>query len=127
MDEDPGGEDRAGAAPAAAPERPEPASAGASAASEVPAPAAISGAAAAAAAKPSRFHVEEMAKRGIEEAAKLGGVPPAKRARLSRAKLAPQDGHASFVEDVDDEMPLLEESTESVDMLAFKRTATHDR
>eukprot|EP00959_Pyramimonas_sp_CCMP1952_P234445 4898763-Pyramimonas_sp.AAC.1 len=64
-----------------------------------------------------------MAKRSVEEAEKLDGVPLSKRARLTWAKLSPPDEHAALLDEVDDEMLLLEESTETVYMRAFKRKA----
>eukprot|EP00959_Pyramimonas_sp_CCMP1952_P313672 6565774-Pyramimonas_sp.AAC.1 len=62
-----------------------------------------------------------MAKRSIEEAEKLDGIPLAKRARMSWARLAPQQEESRLIEEVDDEMMLLEESTETIYTLAFKR------
>ncbi|CAK0872984.1 unnamed protein product, partial [Prorocentrum cordatum] len=110
-----------GAAAAAAPGDPQPTTAGED---EDDGPAAASaGASGSAAQEHSRFHIEAMAKRSVEEAEKLDGIPLAKRARLSRAKLAPQSEEAALADEVDDEMLLLEESTETVYMLAFKRKA----
>ncbi|CAK0856800.1 unnamed protein product [Prorocentrum cordatum] len=124
-DGDPVGQEReepSGAAATAAPEAhqpseadeeaaPEPAAAGASAARER----------GNAAREPSRVHIEAMAKRSIEEAERLDGIPLAKRARMSWARLAPQQEESCLIEEVGDEMMLLEESTETVYMLAFKR------
>ncbi|CAK0890715.1 unnamed protein product, partial [Prorocentrum cordatum] len=61
-----------------------------------------------------------MAKTSIEEAEKLDGIPLAKRARMSWVRLAPQQEESCLIEVVDDEMMLLEESTETIYMLAFK-------
>ncbi|CAK0900583.1 unnamed protein product [Prorocentrum cordatum] len=113
-----------GAAAAAAPEAHQPAEAGEEAAPD-PAP---SGASAArgrgnAARGPSRAHIEAMAKRSIEGAEKLDGIPLAKRARMSWARLAPQQEGSCLIEEVGDEMTLLEESTETIYMLAFKGKA----
>ncbi|CAK0876399.1 unnamed protein product [Prorocentrum cordatum] len=85
--------------------------------------AASAGASGGAAQEPSRLHVEAMAKRSVEEAGKRAGIPPANRARPSRAKLAPQSEEAALADGVGDEMLLLEEPAETVDMLAFKRKA----
>ncbi|CAK0841512.1 unnamed protein product, partial [Prorocentrum cordatum] len=49
--------------------------------------------------EPGKFHVEAMAKRSAEEADKLDGVPLAKRARLSRAKLAPHSKRAALADE----------------------------
>ncbi|CAK0886983.1 unnamed protein product, partial [Prorocentrum cordatum] len=91
-------------------------------------PAADAGAAASgsasshAAPEPSRLYIETMAKGSVEEAEKLDGAPLSKRARLTWAKLNPPDERATLLEEVD-EMLSLEESTETVYMLAFKRKA----
>ncbi|CAK0823245.1 unnamed protein product [Prorocentrum cordatum] len=126
-DGDPVGQEReepSGAAAAAAPEAHQPAEAGEEAA---PDPAAAGASAARergnAAREPSRVHIEAMAKRSIEEAERLDGTPLAKRARMSWARLAPQQEESCLIEEVDDEMMLLEESTETIYMLAFKRKA----
>ncbi|CAK0816650.1 unnamed protein product [Prorocentrum cordatum] len=128
--EEPG--EASGAAAAAAPEEAQPGDPGGVEAVDRDSPrspAADAGAAASgsasshAAPEPSRLHIETMAKRSVEEAEKLDGVPLSKRARLTWAKLNPPDEHATLLEEVDDEMLLLEESTETVYMLAFKRKA----
>ncbi|CAK0883894.1 unnamed protein product [Prorocentrum cordatum] len=115
-------EEPSGAAAAAAPEAPQPAEAGEEAAPG-PAPSWASAARERgnATREPSRVHIEAMAKRSIEEAEKLDGIPLSKRARMSWARLAPQQGESCLIEEVGDEMMLLEESTETIYMLAFKR------
>ncbi|CAK0898302.1 unnamed protein product, partial [Prorocentrum cordatum] len=92
-----GREEPSGAAAAAAPEAHQPAEAGEEAAPD-PAPAGASAARerGAAAREPSRVHIEAMAKRSIEEADRLGGIPLAKRARMSWARLAPQQERGQF-------------------------------
>ncbi|CAK0841735.1 unnamed protein product, partial [Prorocentrum cordatum] len=108
-----------GAAAAAAPGDPQPATPGED---EGDGPAAASaGASGSAEQEPSRFHIEAMAKRSVGEAENLDGIPLVKRTRLSRAKLAPQSEEAALADEVGDEMSLLEESTETVHMLAFNR------
>ncbi|CAK0839499.1 unnamed protein product, partial [Prorocentrum cordatum] len=110
-----------GAAAAAAPGDPQPATPGED---EGDGPAAAgAGASGSAAQEPSRCHIEAMPKRSVEEAEKLDGIPLPKRAHLSWAKLAPQSEEASLADEVDDEMLLLEEPTETVCMLAFMRKA----
>ncbi|CAK0797600.1 unnamed protein product [Prorocentrum cordatum] len=103
--EEPG--EASGAAAAAAPEEAQPGDPGGVEAVDRDSPrspAADAGAAASgsasshAAPEPSRLHIETMAKRSVEEAEKLDGVPLSKRARLTWAKLNPPDEHATLLE-----------------------------
>ncbi|CAK0834201.1 unnamed protein product [Prorocentrum cordatum] len=100
METDETSEPTAGATAAAAPEDPQPAATGEDAAAETAV--ASASASGSAAQEPSRTHIDVMAKRSVEEAERLDGIPLAKHACLSRAKLAPQSEEAELAEEEKD-------------------------